>query len=210
MFVLAQLRDKIRVTPDLFRLSMDEAIKGELNKRFANRVIINVGLCITLYDILEIKESFIYQGDGSAHATGKSCSPSLSLSLSLLLPVNTFSFRLELMQIQMNQLDSSVSIRGLSSVCRRSDCRQTAQLQLGRRARLARIFRRHHDPSRIFAGTEAFVRNALHHESPSFNLIVFDSNWLVTKRSNCGCGSTRRKTANTICSWKEEKRYASK
>lgn len=70
MFVLAQLKDKIRVTPDLFRLSMEEAIKGELNKRFANRVIINVGLCITLYDILEIKESFIYQGDGSAHATG--------------------------------------------------------------------------------------------------------------------------------------------
>lgn len=70
MFILSQLKDKIRVTPDLFHLPLEEAIKGELNKRFSNRVIINVGLCISLYDILEIKESFIYQGDGSAHATG--------------------------------------------------------------------------------------------------------------------------------------------
>ena len=70
MFILSQLKDKIRVTPDLFHLPLEEAIKGELNKRFSNRVIINVGLCISLYDILQIKESFIYQGDGSAHATG--------------------------------------------------------------------------------------------------------------------------------------------
>lgn len=71
MFKLVNLMDKIRVTPDLFRLPLEEAIRGELNKRFANRVIINVGLCIALYDILEIKESFIYQGDGSAHSTGQ-------------------------------------------------------------------------------------------------------------------------------------------
>lgn len=71
MFILVSLKDRIRILPNKFNRSIDDAIAQELNDRFANKVIINVGLCITLYDILETKDSFIYQGDGSAHTVGE-------------------------------------------------------------------------------------------------------------------------------------------
>ena len=70
MFVLVALKDRIRILPNRFNSSIEDAIALELNNRFANKVIINVGLCITLFDILETKDSFIYQGDGSAHTVG--------------------------------------------------------------------------------------------------------------------------------------------
>ena len=71
MFILVNLKDRIRVQPEKFNKSIEDAIAQELNERYANKVIINVGLCITLFDILETKDSFIYQGDGSAHTAGK-------------------------------------------------------------------------------------------------------------------------------------------
>ena len=71
MFILVNLKDRIRILPEKFNKSIEDAIAQELNERFANKVIINVGLCITLFDILETKDSFIYQGDGSAHTDGK-------------------------------------------------------------------------------------------------------------------------------------------
>ena len=39
----------------------------EVNRKLCNRVVIDVGLCICLYDILEIGKSFILPGDGAAH-----------------------------------------------------------------------------------------------------------------------------------------------
>lgn len=74
MFILVSLKDRIRILPNKFNRSIEDAIAQELNDRFANKVIINVGLCITLFDILETKDSFIYQGDGSAHTFGE-CLP---------------------------------------------------------------------------------------------------------------------------------------
>lgn len=71
MFILVNLKDRIRILPENFNIPIEDAISQELNERFSNKVIINVGLCITLFDILETKDSFIYQGDGSAHSDGK-------------------------------------------------------------------------------------------------------------------------------------------
>lgn len=71
MFILVALKDRIRVVPNRFHISIEDAIARELNDRFANKVIINVGLCLTLFDILETKDSFIYQGDGAAHTVGE-------------------------------------------------------------------------------------------------------------------------------------------
>ncbi len=91
MYVLTELRDVIRIPPKLFHLTQEEAIADELNKSLANKVcqlkmlifrsefnscsqfqvIINVGLCICLFDITKIEESFIFQGDGAAHAKSK-------------------------------------------------------------------------------------------------------------------------------------------
>ena len=39
-----------------------DQIKNELNYKLSNRVMINVGLCISLFDILEVGESHILPG----------------------------------------------------------------------------------------------------------------------------------------------------
>jgi DNA-directed RNA polymerase III subunit RPC8 len=57
----------VKLTPNLFNKSRNEAIANELNKKLANKVVINVGLCICLYDITKIGDSHIIPGDGSAH-----------------------------------------------------------------------------------------------------------------------------------------------
>ncbi|KAH8036867.1 hypothetical protein HPB51_006136 [Rhipicephalus microplus] len=69
MFVISEMSDSIRVPPWLFRVSPNEAIVEQLNRRLANKVVINVGLCIALFDITKIEDSRILPGDGSFHTT---------------------------------------------------------------------------------------------------------------------------------------------
>ena len=67
MFVVSELKTILRGLPDTFDKSLQDQITAELNRKLANKVIINVGLCISLFDIAEISDSFIYPGDGAAH-----------------------------------------------------------------------------------------------------------------------------------------------
>ncbi|XP_064479009.1 DNA-directed RNA polymerase III subunit RPC8-like [Ornithodoros turicata] len=69
MFVLTHMSDNVRIVPWLFHLNPNDAIAEELNRRLANKVVINVGLCIALFDILKIEDSRILPGDGSFHTT---------------------------------------------------------------------------------------------------------------------------------------------
>ncbi|OZJ04903.1 hypothetical protein BZG36_02495 [Bifiguratus adelaidae] len=43
------------------------AVTSELNKKYANKVVQNVGLCISVFDILEASEGFIYHSDGASY-----------------------------------------------------------------------------------------------------------------------------------------------
>lgn len=70
MFILVKLSDTIRIAPDQFNVPQVEAISEELNSRLANKVIVNVGLCICLHNIVKVGESFLYHGDGASHAKG--------------------------------------------------------------------------------------------------------------------------------------------
>lgn len=67
MFVLAKFKDIIRVPASYLGQSIEKVLIEELNRRFANKVVLNVGLVICLHDILEIGESYIYCGDGAIH-----------------------------------------------------------------------------------------------------------------------------------------------
>jgi len=67
MFVLSELKNIVKLHPRGFTKSLEQQIKDELNYKLSNRILIDVGLCICLYDILEIGESHIMPGDGSAH-----------------------------------------------------------------------------------------------------------------------------------------------
>ncbi|KAK5640053.1 hypothetical protein RI129_010864 [Pyrocoelia pectoralis] len=67
MFILVEMKNVTRITPNLFNIKLNDAIASELNKKLANKVVLNVGLCIALYDITSLQESFIFPGDGSSH-----------------------------------------------------------------------------------------------------------------------------------------------
>ncbi|KAF5287267.1 hypothetical protein FQR65_LT02140 [Abscondita terminalis] len=67
MFILSEMKNVTRITPDLFNLKLNHAISLELNKKLANKVVLNVGLCIALYDITSLQESYVFPGDGSSH-----------------------------------------------------------------------------------------------------------------------------------------------
>ncbi|XP_063984849.1 DNA-directed RNA polymerase III subunit RPC8 isoform X1 [Diachasmimorpha longicaudata] len=62
-----KLKDVVKIPPWKFKRKFNDAITDELNRKLANKVYLNVGLCIALHDILKIEESFIFPGDGSSH-----------------------------------------------------------------------------------------------------------------------------------------------
>lgn len=67
MFVLAEMTDTVRIEPWLFNVKLNDAITEELNKKFANKVVHNLGLCIALHDITKLDDSHILPGDGASH-----------------------------------------------------------------------------------------------------------------------------------------------
>ncbi|CAD7081260.1 unnamed protein product [Hermetia illucens] len=67
MFVLAELKDTIRIAPEQFHLKLSEAVRDEINRKLANKVLLNVGLCIALKDIVKLGDSIILPGDGASH-----------------------------------------------------------------------------------------------------------------------------------------------
>lgn len=71
MFTLTKISDLIRLDPNEFSTPIAEAMEDEINKKFANRVIHNVGLCICLYDILTFEDGLTKNGDGAAFIKGR-------------------------------------------------------------------------------------------------------------------------------------------
>lgn len=67
MFVLVRMKDTVRTSPHLFHLDVVDAVREALNIKFANKVVFNVGLCIALWDIEKIEDSYIFPGDGATH-----------------------------------------------------------------------------------------------------------------------------------------------
>jgi len=64
MFNLAILKDTVAVHPSDFGGPPEQAIIAELNKKYANRVLHDVGLCICVFDITEAGEGKVRYGDG--------------------------------------------------------------------------------------------------------------------------------------------------
>merc|ERR1712156_1015535 len=67
MFILSELKSLVRLLPKGFNKSLEEQLTDELNRKLANKVLLNVGLCLSLYDILDVGESFVFPGDGASH-----------------------------------------------------------------------------------------------------------------------------------------------
>jgi len=68
MFILSRIADNVRIPPLHFALKKADALTHELNKKFANKVVHNVGLCIRLFDIVHVGEPFVLPNDGSTYS----------------------------------------------------------------------------------------------------------------------------------------------
>ncbi|KAG5593843.1 hypothetical protein AABB24_032381 [Solanum stoloniferum] len=71
MFYLSEIEHKLRLPPHLLNLPLNEAIKGELEGLFVDKVIANLGLIISIYDIRSIDDGFIYPSEGASTYTVK-------------------------------------------------------------------------------------------------------------------------------------------
>ena len=58
------LQDTIPVLPANFGAPPHQAITDEINKKYANRVLHDVGLCICVFDLVEVGEGKVRYGDG--------------------------------------------------------------------------------------------------------------------------------------------------
>nr|BAC85211.1 unnamed protein product [Homo sapiens] len=70
MFVLVEMVDTVRIPPWQFERKLNDSIAEELNKKLANKVVYNVGLCICLFDITKLEDAYVFPGDGASHTKG--------------------------------------------------------------------------------------------------------------------------------------------
>ncbi|CAB4067038.1 RPC8 [Lepeophtheirus salmonis] len=67
MFVLSELKSLVRLPASQLGKSLPDALREEINRKVSNKVVLNVGLAVCLFDILEIGDSFVFPGDGASH-----------------------------------------------------------------------------------------------------------------------------------------------
>ncbi|PBK93575.1 hypothetical protein ARMGADRAFT_1101718 [Armillaria gallica] len=65
MFNLTILKDTIN-----FGIPLETAFIAELNEKYANRVLHNVGLCVRVFDLMEVDEGKVRYGDGFLYYKG--------------------------------------------------------------------------------------------------------------------------------------------
>ncbi|KAG6473994.1 hypothetical protein ZIOFF_067914 [Zingiber officinale] len=66
MFYLSLIEHNLRLPPHLLNRPLVDAIKDELERLYLDKVITNLGLCISVYDIRSLEGGFIYPGEGSS------------------------------------------------------------------------------------------------------------------------------------------------
>jgi len=68
MFVIATVADTIRIPPTMFFQSTRTSAHQEIDKKYPNRVLMDVGLVICRYgDVTQIGDGVCVPGDGAAH-----------------------------------------------------------------------------------------------------------------------------------------------
>ena len=67
MFVIVRLEDKLRTLPEHFDRNPEEVLREQIESKYANRVMTNVGLFIRCLDFSKVGDPFIYPSEGAAH-----------------------------------------------------------------------------------------------------------------------------------------------
>jgi|TARA_A100001035_G_C27647403_1_gene437546 DNA-directed RNA polymerase III subunit RPC8 len=71
MYLLSVMEDKLSIPPSLFDLDPTDVLIEEIEKKYVNKVVLEVGLCVAFYDIVEVGKPHVYPAEGSAHQVVK-------------------------------------------------------------------------------------------------------------------------------------------
>lgn len=66
MFLLTQVSDMLRLEPSTFSKNVNVALEDDINRKYSNKIIHNVGLCICFHDLLSMEDGLMKPGDGAA------------------------------------------------------------------------------------------------------------------------------------------------
>ena len=66
MFVLSVAHEKVKTAPEQFSRPTEDVIIEQIEMKFANRIIPDVGVYICFYDFIEVGDPYIYPGEGGA------------------------------------------------------------------------------------------------------------------------------------------------
>lgn len=67
MFVLAVVVDTIRTMPQDFNRDSTEVLIEQIEIKFSNKILTDVGLCISFYDFVDVGDPYVYPAEGAAH-----------------------------------------------------------------------------------------------------------------------------------------------
>ena len=67
MFYKTEIKDHIRVPPNLFNLSTEEAVLVELKKKYEGFISKDIGVVVDIGNISEVRDGVIIPGDGAAY-----------------------------------------------------------------------------------------------------------------------------------------------
>ena len=67
MFLLSKIQDKLPIDPRFLAIPRADGIARVIEKQYFDKVIMDLGLVVTLYDILSIAGGHIYPSDASPY-----------------------------------------------------------------------------------------------------------------------------------------------
>jgi DNA-directed RNA polymerase III subunit RPC8 len=66
MFIISELQDKVRVQPQDLSRTPEDAVTAVIEQQYLDKVIPNLGLVVTVYDVLSIEGGLVYPNNGAA------------------------------------------------------------------------------------------------------------------------------------------------
>lgn len=66
MFALTVIKESVKIEPAKLRHDFTQMVINNLNKKYSNKVVLNVGLCISVLDLLEVEDPYVHPGEASA------------------------------------------------------------------------------------------------------------------------------------------------
>lgn len=67
MYKLLDVADRIRVSPDKFGLSLEDAVKASLEEKLEGHIDKNLGVILSVISVSNIGEGVLYPGDGALY-----------------------------------------------------------------------------------------------------------------------------------------------